>query len=263
MTNCVRQKSNCDLPSPSRQDMALKTLFLFHTLRPERPDLATTVAHRLYRPKWRLPPAMFAAITALLVVIVPVCRAAQTGAHVHGVANLEVAVDGATITVALRSPLGNLSGFEHAPRNDNERRQVRAMAARLPQPDKLFAFTPAARCRPESSFLESDRLEPALLSATAPAAPGKQTQPVSPSQARSRTTHAHDHHEHNKHTADTHAELDATWQFRCTAPHALQGLDLQALFRAFPGIRQLDAVVAGPRNQSGSRLSPGMTRLKW
>lgn len=220
-----------------------------------------TITHK---PGGVFSPAMLAAIALLLTAIAPVCQAGQTGAHVHGVANLEVAVDGATVSIALHSPLGNLSGFEHTPRNENERRQIRTMAARLHQADTLFALTPAAQCRPESSLLESATLEPALLSATPPATTGKQTRPVSPSQTRSHAAHEHDHaHDNHPHTADSHAELDATWRFRCAAPHALQGMDLQALFRAFPGIRQLDAVVAGPRNQSGSRLSPGMTRLKW
>ena len=59
-----------------------------------------------------------------------------------------------------------------------------------------------------------------------------------------------------------HAELEATWRFRCAQPQALQGVDVR-LFQMFPGLRRLDAAVAGPKGQSSSKLSPESTRLKW
>lgn len=246
----MRPESPARLPVPSRQDMSSQSS------------------------------ALLAVSALLLAAVVPVCRAAQPGAHVHGAASLEIAIDGPVVSVSLHSPLGNLSGFEHAPRNENERRQIRTMATRLRQADSLFAFTPAARCQPETASLESAVLEPVLLAATAPAnsaapvtraAPAtparqdRQTRPVPSSPTRSPGDHGSHTHKHDDHAhpADTHAELDATWQFRCATPAALQDVDVQALFRTFPGIRQLDAMVAGPRKQSGSRLSPGTTRLKW
>lgn len=246
---------------------------IMYLKRPDRPAV-------LYQWNMSPSPVLPAVITLMLAAAVPVCRAAQPGAHVHGTASLEIAIDGPVVSVSLHSPLGNLSGFEHAPRNENERRQIRIMATRLHQANSLFAFTPTARCQPESSSLESAVLEPALLAATTPATPAapvarvapatparqdRQTRPTPSSSTRSHTDHAsHTHgHDDHAHPADTHAELEATWQFRCAAPATLQGVDVQTLFRTFPGIRQLDAMVAGPRNQSGSRLSPGTTRLKW
>ncbi|MCF7994732.1 MAG: DUF2796 domain-containing protein, partial [Chromatiaceae bacterium] len=45
----------------------------------------------------------------------------QQGAHVHGVGQLNVAVDGSALLVELISPAMDLVGFEHAPRNEAQR----------------------------------------------------------------------------------------------------------------------------------------------
>lgn len=62
--------------------------------------------------------------------------------------------------------------------------------------------------------------------------------------------------------ADDHAELEVTWNFRCALPQALAGLDVR-LFQVFPGLRRIDAAMAGPKGQLSARLSPAFPRLKW
>ncbi|MDE2367230.1 MAG: DUF2796 domain-containing protein, partial [Betaproteobacteria bacterium] len=180
-----------------------------------------------------------------------------SGPHVHGQAILEIAIDEAMVQVNLNSPLDNLLGFEHAPRNERERKIARTMATKLHQADNLFIFTPAARCRLESARLESPMLSPDLLMPVSGNSVGKSgggTSGISkaPSPAPSAPVAA----------SDDHAELDATWNFRCVQPQALQGLDVR-LFQAFPGLRRIDAAIAGPKGQSSARLSPTSTRLKW
>ena len=51
----------------------------------------------------------------------------EPGPHVHGVASLQVAVDGNTLTLNLESPLDNVLGFEHAPRSEKQKAAVRSM----------------------------------------------------------------------------------------------------------------------------------------
>lgn len=50
-----------------------------------------------------------------VLVLLPATLHAGEKAHQHGVAILEVAVDGGTLRLRLESPLNNLAGFEHAP----------------------------------------------------------------------------------------------------------------------------------------------------
>ena len=93
-------------------------------------------------------------IALLLSSGTPAPMAHAAGAHSHGIARLEVAVDGATVTLRLASPLESLLGFERAPRNDAERGQVRAMAQAL-RAGNPFVPTPAARCRLDKVDLAS------------------------------------------------------------------------------------------------------------
>ncbi|SCX80041.1 DUF2796 domain-containing protein [Nitrosospira sp. Nsp13] len=198
-----------------------------------------------------------AALAAIIVLesALPVW-AHEPGVHVHGRATLEIAIDGATVQVNLNSPLDNLLRFEHAPRNEKEHQAVTAMTSKFNQADSLFIFTPAAQCRVESTDLTSPVLSPDLLvpasdsgksadKSTRKYSGASRTTPSTPSPA-----------------ADMHAELEATWQFRCAQPQALQGVDVR-LFQMFPGLQRLDAAVAGPKGQSSAKLSPESTRLKW
>jgi len=184
--------------------------------------------------------AVMAAMLSLGVV--PLAGAHQPGAHVHGLATLEVAIDGAAVQISLDSPLDNLLGFERAPRNEKDRQAVKTMALKLHQAAILFVFTPAAQCRLESARLESAVLAPGLL---APAADSGKSSDTAKADS-----------------ADVHAELAATWHFQCAMPQALQGIEVR-LFQQFSGLKRIDAAVVGPKGQSSAKLSPKSTRLKW
>lgn len=80
---------------------------------------------------------------------------AQQAAHEHGVADLRVAADGNTVVIEFDSPLDNLVGFEHAPRDDAQRDALREAEERLASFDVLFALTPAAGCTLREVQIES------------------------------------------------------------------------------------------------------------
>lgn len=184
----------------------------------------------------------FMGFAMLFPGVMSLAHAHEPGVHVHGLATLEIAIDGTAVQIGLDSPLDNLLGFERAPRNENERQAVKAMALQLHQADTLFVFTPAAQCRLESAELESAVLTPALLASAADSGKGSDT-------AKADST-------------DMHAQLAATWHFQCAVPQALQGVDVR-LFQQFAGLKRIDAAVAGPKGQSSTKLSPKSTRLKW
>ncbi len=169
-------------------------------------------------------------------------QAHKHGAHQHGVAKLQVAVDGNAIEITLESPLDNLLGFERAPRTEAEREAVRKMAQRFHAPAGLFTPTAAANCTARGAELASDVLEAALLAPAGSAAAGAAASVAKP--------------------GDGHAELDATVRFACANPAALKGVEI-GLFRAFPKFRQIDAAVATGSGQRGSKLSPKQPGLSW
>lgn len=164
----------------------------------------------------------------VMACLLPVpALAGHPGAHVHGAASLQVAVDGNTLSLQLETPLANLVGFEHAPRTAQQKQALRAMADRLRQAGEMFTPTPAARCTTVSVELESP-----LLQSSSPA------------------------------EGDGHADLDGSFVFRCENAAALRDIEV-GLFASFPKLRRIDVQVAGPRGQSATRLSPQQRRISW
>lgn len=84
---------------------------------------------------------------------------AAGGAHVHGVAKLDIAVDSKTLTIQLESPLDNFVGFEHAPRTDAKRKLTDAAIAKLRAAASMFKINPAAQCRLRNVELSSAALK--------------------------------------------------------------------------------------------------------
>tara|TARA_R110002049_G_scaffold170822_3_gene337447 strand:+ start:371 stop:1030 length:660 start_codon:yes stop_codon:yes gene_type:complete len=165
-------------------------------------------------------------------------------AHEHGVADLRIAVDGATLLVEFDSPLANLVGFEHAPRDAAQREALSTLAARLREPQKLLSLPAAAQCEQVAIEIE---------------VPGHEDE----------HGHGHDHdkHGHDKHDhghahdhADEHADAFAAWEFRCENIDALDAVEL-GLIEAFPTISTLRVNVAAPGGQSSRRVSAARERV--
>lgn len=146
---------------------------------------------------------------ALALSLFSVAAAAQHAPHEHGVATLQVALDGAHLHIELDSPLDNLVGFEHAPRNAREREAFDAMMRRLRDLGALFELPAAAACV---------AAEPELALPHGPDA-GKGT--------------------------GAHSDVRASYAFECSAPAQLSKLRI-GLFDAFPRLKRLrvDAVTA-------------------
>lgn len=152
-------------------------------------------------------------------------------AHVHGVATLQLALDGSLLHLNLSSPLDSVLGFEHLPRTEKQKAAVRHMADQLRQADRLFQPTVAARCTLKSSSLESPVLE----------------------------TGEHKGHDHEEHD---HQDLNAEFVFYCAKPNELRDLEVN-LFPYFPGLLRLKTEIATPRGQSAAMLTPSKRRIAW
>lgn len=85
-------------------------------------------------------------LTALLLSG-PALLEAQTKAHTHGVAELDIGIEGRTGTLEFRAPAEDLYGFEHAPRTAAERaKQTAAFATLRTQAATLIRFDAALGC---------------------------------------------------------------------------------------------------------------------
>jgi hypothetical protein len=135
---------------------------------------------------------------------------------VHGVAQLDIAVESGTITLQLEIPLDSLLGFERAPRGVAEARRAETAIAALKAADALFRFTPGAGCTSSSVELRSTALK---LGSPDPA-------------------EAH----------EGHADLDATYVFKCTDAAKATGIDV-GLFDAFIRMQSLKVEVVTAKAQ--------------
>lgn len=164
------------------------------------------------------------ALALLLGLALPAAQAAP-GAHQHGVVTLEVAIDGAELSLGLRAPLHDLIGFERAPRTAAERQAAAELLRRLRAPGALFEPSTAAGCTLAAATVQAPVLEGGAAEAD-------------------------------------HAELVADYRYQCAQPQALRGLK-HRLFADFRRIARIEVAVAGPRGQAQHKLKRPADTLSW
>jgi hypothetical protein len=131
--------------------------------------------------------------------------------HVHGVMNLNIAVDGPVLKVLLESPQDNLVGHERRPKPGSETTAAAAVLALLRDLPRWIKPDAAAACAAGAVQLEPGRLEGA-------AKPGEKD--------------------------SGHADVELSVEWRCQTPAALKGVDLM-LLEAFPRAKRIEVQVVG------------------
>jgi hypothetical protein len=162
-----------------------------------------------------------------VLLAAPLGALAQGRAHVHGVGELDIALEPRQIVLRLESPLDNLVRFERAPRNDAERKRVDDALAKLRAGDTLFNFEAAAGCKLTQVALNSAALKLGPQGSAA--------------------------------AKDGHADLDAEWTFACTDAGKAAFVDV-GLF-AFAGFKRLQVQLALPKAQFKRELKRPQTRI--
>lgn len=172
-----------------------------------------------------------ALLAAVLLLALPVAHAQHK--HVHGEGRLDVVIDKETITLNLELPLDAAVGFERPPRNDKERAALAAADKALQEAAALFVPTPAARCTVQSA------------------------------QAQVPFTGGDDKHGEHAHEGEVHhADIEASYVFRCAEPAALKGIET-TLFKHFKRLYRIETQRSGPAGQGAQRLTPKIPVLTW
>ena len=158
---------------------------------------------------------------AMAVALAAACSATWAGkAHEHGVARLDIGVEAARITLNFELALEDLAGFERAPRTDAERAAVQAALTRLRDAASLVHVDGAAGCTVARTELVAPLWgEPA--GAAAPVA----------GEAR-----------------EGHGDLDARYEFKCSAGSKAGHIELQ-LFEAFARLKRIEVQAVTARGQ--------------
>jgi hypothetical protein len=163
----------------------------------------------------------------------PVAALAQ-GGHEHGVASLDVAVEGGTTLLAFSSPADSLVGFEHPPRDAGQRRLIENAVAALREPVDIRVYRNDARCTLVDSHVQR---------------PYPEAEHAAPGDGHEHADHGEEHAEHAE-----HADFSAEWTYDCGegAPSRIE-VDL---FTTFPGIATIHVRSIGPQGQTARQLNP-------
>ncbi|EDM48432.1 ZrgA family zinc uptake protein [Marinobacter algicola] len=175
--------------------------------------------------------------------LAPVALATDNpGAHEHGHARLQMAVEENRIDLMLNSPAYNLAGFEHGARTDAEK-------SRLADINRWLETTPlintaAADCRVTDAAVELGGEEENHGGDI-------------------HHDHGHDEHDHHEdghsdeehHGEATHREYDVSQQLECSRIDADQEFT-SALMGRFEGMDELTVEWVSPSGQGSARLTP-------
>lgn len=162
----------------------------------------------------------------------------QHGAHVHGIGQLNVVLDGDELVVELESPGANIVGFEHGPENEQQSHAVHEAVELLEDGVKLFALPADAQCTLHEASIESEMAEE------------HHEEEV--------VDHQEDDQGHSGHEHDTgadHSEFQAMYHFNCVHPDKLKTIDV-LLFSYFPGFEELEVQLITPTKKTAVELTP-------
>lgn len=198
--------------------------------------------------------------TALLLLSATLCFASgkdehrQHDSHVHGVGQLNLAVDGNDVYIELKNPSANIVGFEHMPASEEDRHAVHEAAEKLEDGESLFTFSNQASCSLTSATVSSSLLTQDHEDGhhAAAAHEGKHEDHG--------YVNTGDHADHHK--DEVHSEFAAEYTFSCKRPEKLTSFETR-IFSVFPGIEELKAQVITNTGQTGAELTMKSYRIDW
>lgn len=181
-----------------------------------------------------------ALIAAGLVLAGP--AAAQTerehGAHEHGVATLNLVVEGNELEIELELPGVDVVGFEHEAETAEDKAAIENGLKTLRMADTLFTLPAAAKCSLESAEAEAEHMEEEHGDHKS-------------------GSHGHGHSDEEK---EEHAGFEAHYHFDCAAPDALDSVTV-TLFDVFPSLESIHARTVTPGGQGAATLTSDARRL--
>lgn len=178
------------------------------------------------------------ALVCSLSLSFALAQSSSVDAHVHGEAQLMIAVEGHDLEIQLTSPAVNIFGFEQEPNTSEQWEAVHRAESLLGDIEQLFLFE-GTSCSITSKDIDI---------------PFTEEHEHAVSDEHGHEEHGHEEHlEHEGH--ESHAEIMANYQFECDAD-SLAKIDVLFL-EQFRGIESLDALWITETNQSISELSLG------
>ena len=167
-------------------------------------------------------------------------------AHEHGVASLNVAVEGNSIYMEFFSPAANIVGFEHHPRTREQKDAVKEAVKKLQEGDALFILSNGSTSRLVKSRVDTDIDKDADHHSESEHGHGKEEH------------HDKEHGETDEH--ERHSEFEAQYHFVCKKPNKLLQIDVK-LFEVFPGIEHIEVQLITETKQTAVELTAKKNKI--
>jgi TusA-related sulfurtransferase len=164
------------------------------------------------------------------------------GAHVHGIARLNIALEEKTLFIEFISPAANITGFEYTPQIREDRNIVKKAIEQLKNGEKLFVLSKNAGAALSQSNVDAQQ-----------AADTGEDHHGQDMEESNDEKEGHSHHEH-------HSDFKAVYRFLCKKPEKLKSIDVM-LFGLFKGIEKIQAQVLTPAGQTHVTLTPEEYRI--
>ena len=176
----------------------------------------------------------------------------EHGAHVHGAAELTVALIDGQAEIMLETPAFNLVGFEYAPNTDDEKAAVAAATETL-ETGKWLSLTDAAGCSLASADVDNTMAE------------GDHDEEHHDEEGHDEEGEEHHdeeghdeegekHHDEHDGEKETHSSFFVTYTFNCSSLDSLESLDATMLFSSFPNFEEINAQWINDTQQSAATL---------
>lgn len=173
----------------------------------------------------------------------------QLGVHEHGHGFLNVAIDGASVSIEFQGPGSEVVVSTAAPGSDERKRDAAAAVTTLEQPARLFRFPAAAGCAVTSAKAHFTVIGDEPKGAAHASDAGK----THSSGKAGNHDKGHGHGKAEGHgdggSHKGHRDYHGAYAFTCTAPAKLSEIGL-VYFETFPKAGKLTVQLIGPKGQT-------------
>jgi len=146
----------------------------------------------------------------------------QLGSHEHGVSTLKIAFEGQNIQMELESPANDIIGFEHLPKNNQQKAEVNHALSLLQEPNGVFIFSSEANCKIKNNKAEF---------------------------------------EVEKGEGATHAGFHVIWKIKCDHPKRLKNLET-TFFKLFQNAKEIEVEIISGLGQEAIEWESSMTKIE-
>lgn len=180
-------------------------------------------------------------------------------AHVHGLSQLTIAVEGEKVELEFSSPAMNLVGFEHKATSKKDIAAVKQAESILRQPETLFSLSDA-KCKPVYTNVDISGLIEQHDDHHGHKGHDEHkdhNDHKGHDEHKDHDDHKEhkDHHDHKAHDEhETHSEIVANYSFACEGSSAISAVRV-SLFESFVGIHKIQTMWVTPSKQGSAKLT--------